>query len=93
MIKLDSFFTITAGPDSVILKYEKEGDAINPKTGRKRVTKWQSYHPSVKHALKAYLDYQLRFKLTSGLDALTKAVKELHQSIIDFERAVNEANI
>lgn len=54
-MKIDSEYTLESDKYCWVLKYAKEGD-INPDTGKVIISRNETYHPSVKSALKRYMD-------------------------------------
>ena len=78
-MKIDDHYTIEHDSTCWTLSYEKIGD-INPDTEKPKISKWQTYHISLKQALEAYFDA----KLAEGDNVSPEGIKSLYGAIKTF---------
>jgi hypothetical protein len=72
-MKLDENYRIEQDAANWILIYESEGD-VNPKTGKRSISRDVSYHANLRQALTVYLDKNLKGS-TDILDVKNRLVE------------------
>ena len=81
MIKLNTFYSIKAGNDCVILQYKKVHlNSFNKKTGKSIVTAWQTYHGTIGQALTKFVDCEL--KASEDIKELAARINTLEKKLL-----------
>ena len=80
-MKLDNNFTLENDSNCWTLKYEKETDRINAKTGKAIIESNQWYFADIKQSLKWYCDKAV--KPCNNAEEILLKLADLHRLIID----------
>lgn len=81
-MKIDDNYTIESDKYCWVLKYKSEGE-INPNTGKKILSTNETYHPTIKAALKKYMDSKLKDSDT---------VENVLERLNEVEQIINKIN-
>ena len=81
-MRIDDNYTIESDKYCWVLRYKKEGE-FNEATGKRKLSMDETYHPTVKAALKKYMDAKLK---GSG------AISELIERLENIEQLINNIN-
>ena len=79
-MKIDENYNLEPDKYCWVLRYRKEGE-INPDTGNRILSTDETYHPSIKLALKKYMDSKLK-----GCESLL----EISERINEVETIINK---
>ena len=72
-MKIDENYSVEQDTHCWVLKFEKEGE-LNERTGKNTIHSEEWYHPTLKSALKKYMDVKLK-----GSEALCDVIQRLNE--------------
>ena len=80
-MRLSSFYSLTASNDCITLQFKKVHDAINPRTGKNFVTKWQTYHATLGQALSKFIDCEI--KASDDIKEVAQRIQYLESMLLE----------